>query len=39
MDQMGSAGYGFAEEYQLLPDEFPCGILSDGEPHNLPCFV
>jgi hypothetical protein len=23
MDQLGSAGYGFAEEYQLLPDEFP----------------
>jgi hypothetical protein len=20
MDQMGSAGYGFVEEYQLLPD-------------------
>jgi hypothetical protein len=39
MDQIRSAGYGFAEKHQLLPDKFPGRILSDGKPHDLARFV
>ena len=39
MDQISSPGYSFAQEHQLLPDEFPCRILSQGTPHDLACLV
>jgi len=39
MNQLGFAGNGLAEEYQLLPNKFSGRILSDSTPDNLPRFV
>ena len=39
MDEIDFAGNGSPEEYQLLPDKFPSGILGDGELHYLTCSV